>query len=204
MRQRPWIRALFLIVAAGIVWSLYVVLHICQISQTANPRKADVAIVLGAAVWVDRPSPGLRERLDLALWLYQQHYVPKLLVSGGLSEGKRIAEADAMKQYLLDNGVPREDILTEDQSHDTYQNLKNSKQVMEQHQLHSALIVSHGYHLARALDIAQTIQLQADPVRVDSHVLFIPYYYAREVLAYSYWQLEKFDITYSNLTSLTK
>ncbi|MGD8188461.1 YdcF family protein [Brevibacillus ginsengisoli] len=190
-RHNTWIRALLLIAVAGLIWSAYVVQHIWKVAHSAVPHKADVAIVLGAAVWGDQPSPGLKERLNKSLWLYQQKFVPKILVSGGLGNGKPISEAAAMKQYLLAKGVPEEAILIEDQSHDTYQNLLNSKQIMERHQLQTALIVSHEFHLARAVDIARTLQMKADPVLVDSQVLSIPYYYAREVLAYTYWQFNK-------------
>lgn len=201
LRHNTWMRALLLLIVAGLIWSAYVVQHIWQVAHSAVPHKADVAIVLGAAVWGNQPSPGLKERLDKSFWLYQQAYVPRILVSGGLGDGKPISEAAAMKQYLLNKGVPAEAILTEDQSHDTYQNLLNSKQIMQQHQLQSALIVSHEFHLARATDIARSLQIQAEPVLAESRVLSIPYYYAREVLAYTYWIISKSDWLFANNTT---
>ena len=201
-RHKTWIRTLLFLVIVGLIWSACVVQHIWKVARSAVPHKADVAIVLGAAVWGDQPSPGLRERLDKSFWLYLEGYVPKILVSGGLGSGKPISEADAMKQYLLEKGVPNEAILSEDQSHDTFQNLTNSKRIMEQHQLQSALIVSHEFHLARAMDIAKTIGLHADPVLVESKVLFLPYYYAREVLAYTYWLLSKTNLFVTKATAM--
>ncbi|MCK9907436.1 YdcF family protein, partial [Frankia sp. Cpl3] len=64
-----------------------------EVEKAAVPRKADVAIVLGAAVWDGGPSPGLKERLNEALLLYKQQYVPYLIVSGGLGDGKEVDEA---------------------------------------------------------------------------------------------------------------
>lgn len=191
LRRKPVYRVLMVLLLGLLVWCSFLSLHIWRVAHAAAPRNADVAIVLGAAVWGDKPSPGLAERLDKAIWLYRQKYAPRILVSGGLGIGKQVAEADAMKRYLMEQGIPEEDILTEDQSHDTRENLMYSKQVMEKHQLHTALIVSHGYHLARAMDIAQTMQLTAYPVNVDSHVLFLPYHFGREILAYTYWLLVK-------------
>jgi uncharacterized SAM-binding protein YcdF (DUF218 family) len=183
---------LIVVLALILIWFGYVLWKISQVEKAAKPRKADVAIVLGAAVWGEQPSPGLRERLNQALTLYRRGYAPYLLVTGGLGEGKKVDEATVMKRYLVEQGVPEERILLENQAHDTYENLQFSKQLMEQHDLRTALIVSHGYHLARALEMAQSLDMTAYPVGVDSHVLLIPYHKTREVLAYTKWHLSRF------------
>jgi uncharacterized SAM-binding protein YcdF (DUF218 family) len=182
--------ALLLLLAA--FWFGYVLYRIDAVERTARPQKADVAIVLGAAVWGTQPSPGLRERLDLALRLYQQEYVPFILVSGGLGEGKQIDEATAMKNYLLEKGVPEDSIIIENQARTTYENLLFSKKLMDDYAFRSALIVSHGYHLARAVDMAKELKMDAHPVGVDSHVLFTPFHKAREVFAYTKWKLSAY------------
>ncbi|MFY0542955.1 YdcF family protein [Brevibacillus sp. H7] len=192
----PWkMRFLFLllvVLALLFIWFGYVLWRISQVEKAAQPRHADVAIVLGAAVWGEGPSPGLRERLDQALALYQRGFVPYLLVTGGVGEGKTISEAAVMQRYLMEQGVPEERILLENEARDTYQNLKYSKQLMEKHELQSALIVTHGYHLARALEMAKSLGITAYPVAVKSHVLKIPYYKTREVLAYTKWHLSQY------------
>ncbi len=189
LSKRLW-QAALLFAAILILWCGYALYHINQVEQTATARKADVAIVLGAAVWGEEPSPGLRERLDQALWLYDNHYVPMLLVSGGLGDGKKITEAAAMKRYLVEHGVPEERILLESQARSTFENLAFSKPIMAEHGLRSALIVSHGFHLARALDMAETLDMTAYPVGTASRVLVIPYHKAREVLAFTKWKLD--------------
>lgn len=194
-RKPPWLRKLLLTLSilAGLVgiWSGYVVYGIEKTIGEAIPRQADVGIVLGAAVWGDGPSPGLRERLDQALWLYQKGYVPLLLVSGGLGEGKRLTEAAVMRDYLEKRGVPSEHILMEAKSTSTYENLLYSQQVMVTYGLKTALIISHDYHLARAAMMADSLGMSVSPVGVHSQVLFKPYHEAREVLATSYWHLSR-------------
>lgn len=170
-------------------WIGYVWMQILQVNQQAGPQQADVAIVLGAAVWGDRPSPGLRERLDTALQLYREGYVPRIIVSGGLGEGKLLSEAAVMREYLIAQGIPAEAILIEDQATSTYENLLFSKALMEQHGLKTALIVSHTYHLARAIDMAAELGIAAHPVGAASHVLNLPYHTTRETLAYTLWKL---------------
>lgn len=196
-RKKPrWLRRilLYLCILIGIcgIWSGYVVYRIEKTIQEAVPRHADVGIVLGAAVWGDGPSPGLRERLDQALWLYQNGYVPALLVTGGLGEGKRLTEAAVMQKYLTERGVPAERILLETKATSTYENLLFSQQVMVAHHLRYALVISHDYHLERAMTMAQALGLPASPVGVHSRVLFKPYHEAREVLAITYWHVSRF------------
>ncbi|MGC5324252.1 YdcF family protein [Brevibacillus sp. SYSU BS000544] len=184
-------RALIALLSAGVLWSVYCVQYIWYVSTHAAPRQADVAIVLGAAVWGDKPSPSLRERLDKAISLYEEKYVPMIIVSGGLGDGKQIDEATAMQRYLVEHGVPESAILKENESRDTVQNLTFSQRIMTKHQMNTALVVSHGFHLARSVEIARTVGIDAFPIAVETHVLFIPYFYAREVLAYTVWLLEK-------------
>lgn len=184
-------RALIALLSAGILWSVYCVQYFWYVSTHAAPRQADVAIVLGAAVWGDKPSPSLRERLDKAISLYEEKYIPMIIVSGGLGDGKQIDEATAMQRYLIEHGVPESAILKENESRDTVQNLTFSQRIMEKHQMNTALVVSHGFHLARSVEIARTVGIDAFPIAVETHVLFIPYFYAREVLAYTVWLLEK-------------
>lgn len=195
-KKKMWLRkavlCLAILVGIGGIWFAHVWHRINQTYQQALPVHADVGIVLGAAVWGDGPSPGLRERLDQALWLYREGYVPYLLVSGGLGEAKRVTEAAVMRDYLISHGMPADRILLETNATSTYENLLFSQQVMEQHHMRTALVISHDYHLARAMEMAQSLGMQASPVGVQSHVLFGPYHKTREVLAITYWQLSRF------------
>lgn len=195
-KRRFWLQRMRLLLAVmigiGGIWFVYVWQQIDQTVQEAMPRHADVGIVLGAAVWGEGPSPGLRERLDYALWLYQNDYVPYLLVSGGLGEGKQVTEASVMKAYLVRRGVAPEHILMEPRATNTYENLLYSQQVMQENNKRSALIISHDYHLARAMTIADSLGMIASPAGTASHVLYEPYYKTREVLALSYLHLLRF------------
>lgn len=183
---------LVVVITLGIAWSSYAWQQIDQTIQKAIPRCADVGIVLGAAVWGEGPSPSLRERLDGALALYEEGYVPYLLVSGGLGEGKKVTEAAVMRDYLIAHGVPSEHILLEPRATNTYENLLFSQQVMEMYDLHDAIVISHDYHLARAVAMAESLGMNVSPFGVQSQVLFGPYHRGREVLALTYWHAEHF------------
>ncbi|WP_312117921.1 YdcF family protein [Brevibacillus reuszeri] len=189
---RRFLVCLALMLAIGVSWSGYCWYQIEQTLQKAAPTHADVGIVLGAAVWGEKPSPSLQERLNEALSLYQDGYVPYLLVSGGLGEGKKVTEAAAMRNYLIEHGVPAEKILLESQSTSTYENLLYSQQVMEAHNMRDALIISHDYHLARAVVMADSLRMSVSPVGIESKVLFGPYHRSREVLALTHWEFSRF------------
>jgi uncharacterized SAM-binding protein YcdF (DUF218 family) len=151
--------------------------------------RAEVGIVLGAALWNDRPSPGLRERLDLALAAYREGRFSYFLVTGGLDRnGATLTEAQGMKRYLLEQGVPDAAIVTENESTSTYENLRNARRIMDERGWDTALIFTHQFHGFRAASIARA--LGYDPVQVrtvESRVLNEPYHRAREVLAFTKW-----------------
>ncbi|MED1780557.1 YdcF family protein [Brevibacillus fortis] len=180
-----------IIVLLGLIWSGYNWYRIEQMIAGANARHATVGIVLGAAVWGEGPSPVLRERLEQAVTLYEEGYVSKLLVTGGLGEGKTITEAAVSRNYLVAKGIPEEDILLESKSTSTYENLLYGQQVLEEHDIQDAMIISHDYHLARAMIMADSLGIVASPVGTTSHVLFGPYHKAREVLALTHWELSR-------------
>ena len=134
---------------------------IITVGLFSKPEPGDVIIVLGAKLIGSDPSTMLRLRLDEALKLYGQGYGPTIIVSGAQGHDESISEAAAMRKYLIQNGVPEKNILTEDQSFNTYQNLSNSKKIMRQHGLNKAIIVSNASHIRRSLLLARELELPA-------------------------------------------
>jgi uncharacterized SAM-binding protein YcdF (DUF218 family) len=150
-----------------------------------SPMPADqkqAALVLGAALWDDRPSPALRERLEMAVKLYKKKKVQYLVLSGG-PEGNGVTEAQVMKDYLISRGVPATSLILEDRSRNTEENLCFSKRILDDHHWDDVYLVTHDYHQYRALQYAARAGVRAVPVPVHSQVLWIPYHKARECLA---------------------
>lgn len=194
--RKLWIGAA-VIAVCGMVWVAYIqwLIHYTQTKTTDEHRQ--VAIVLGAALWNDKPSPGLRERLDLAYKLYADKKVDYLIVSGGLdANGATITEAEGMKRYLVDRGVPSENVIEEREATSTYENLLFSKKIMEREGWSKPVIVTHQYHGARAADIASFVDLdQAAVSLTDSKAMFMPWHKFRETLAYTKWIAMKLQMT---------
>ena len=90
-------------------------------------RKYDYIIIHGAGLDGPRPTPLLAGRIDKALELWnKQHQQGKFVASGGQGADEVVSEAQAMRDYLLEKGVPADAILMEDKSTTTWENLKNS------------------------------------------------------------------------------
>ncbi|AOT72169.1 YdcF family protein [Geosporobacter ferrireducens] len=125
-----------------------------------KPVPSDTLIVLGAHLWGDQPSPLLRYRLDKAIELYHLGYGQKIIVSGAQGHDEITTEAKAMAAYLVRNGIPQEDIFLEENSYNTFQNLKFSKEIMEKEELRHAVVVTNTFHLYRALRIAKYLDIE--------------------------------------------
>lgn len=153
MARRKKKRVIFWsLVVFGVVllWSIGVAIAIAR-AGAANPdARGDVAIVLGAAVWGDVPSPVFKVRIDHAVSLYRHGQVKRILFTGGQAEGDSVSEAAAARVYAFGNGVPSDAIFVEPRSTSTKENLSNAKRVMREHGLNNAVIVSDPYHLLRA------------------------------------------------------
>lgn len=176
-----------------IAWFAYVQWLIHTTQERELSQQSEVGIILGAALWNNVPSPALKERLEHGIELYKNNKVNKLIVSGGEDQnGSTISEAEGMKNYLIDRGIPSTDLFIEDQSTSTYENLLFSQKVMKRQDWEDAVIITHSYHGARAYDMARFIGLKKPEVSTtDSKVMWMPWHKARETLAYSKWQLDK-------------
>ena len=128
--MRWLLRAAGLVVVAAILGFAGLAAIVASYGQQTDPGPADAAVVLGAAVLRTEPSPVFAERLRHAAELYKAGAVRKVVVSGGLAQGDKLSEAVAGRDWLVAQGVPAADILTEDQSHTTFQNLENVKPIL--------------------------------------------------------------------------
>ena len=121
----------------------------------------DYVIILGSKIRRDGTlTPILQARVDKAIEFAKEQkeksnkrivFVP----SGGKGEDEIISEAEAMKNYLIEKDISPEDIIVEDKSKNTYQNLKFSKQKIDEDNKDGKIIFSTtNYHVFRSGVIA--------------------------------------------------
>lgn len=134
---------------------------ICIYSTKDETQNADTAIILGAAATDEGVSPVFRERINHGIWLYQNGYVKKLIITGGYGDGNLYSDSYIGKQYAIGQGIPEDAILLEETSTITEENLENAMEVMENNGYDTALIVSDPLHMKRAMLMAQDKGLKA-------------------------------------------
>ncbi|MDE6749425.1 MAG: YdcF family protein [Lachnospiraceae bacterium] len=134
---------------------------ICIYSTKDETQNADTAIILGAAATDEGVSPVFRERINHGIWLYQNGYVQKLIITGGYGDGNLYSDSYIGKQYAIEQGIPEEAILLEEASTITEENLENAMVVMKNNGYDTALIVSDPLHMKRAMLMAQDKGLKA-------------------------------------------
>jgi uncharacterized SAM-binding protein YcdF (DUF218 family) len=156
-------RTLKLVTLAIILTILITAVRIYRYGNNPVAINADAAVVLGAAVWSNSLSPVFRERINHAIELYRRRKVRKLIFTGGQGNPNEPTEAAAARSYAMANGIPAQDILVEQTSHTTYENIVNAKQLVDTNNLKTVLLVSDPMHMRRAMTMANDIGLQASP-----------------------------------------
>ena len=122
---------------------------------------APVALVLGARVFPSgTPSPFLAARLDLAHRLYLDGKVRVVLVSGD-NMAPEYNEPDAMRGYLIDAGMPPEDVVADYAGFDTYDSCARAQRIFGVQEL---IVVTQGYHLPRAVATCRALGVDATGV----------------------------------------
>ena len=162
MRKKLSIILKFIIVPA-LLLVVFVAVRIYTYGNNVVDVKADAAIVLGAAVWGNEVSPVFRERINHAIDLYRSGKVRKIIFTGGQGNKDELTEAAEARQFAIKNGIPEKDILIEESSHTTYENVVNAKQLADANGLKKVLIVSDPLHMKRAVAMASDIGLEAYP-----------------------------------------
>ncbi|MGL4109847.1 YdcF family protein [Clostridium sp. LP20] len=159
------------------------------------PKKSEVntdyILVLGAGLNNGNElSLTLKDRLDAALKCINEYGNDGYIVlSGGKGSDERISESEAMKRYLLEQGLPSEKIITEDKSTNTYENFKYSKDKIEEHSKKpigesSVKVVTTDFHGFRSSILANRNGYEDVKLYTSNTVSYlIPVFYAREALA---------------------
>lgn len=111
-----------------------------------------VAVVLGKYLRDDGSiSHELRERLNKAFLAYQSGLVGTLIVSGGQANAAAPrTEAEAMREYLTARGVDKNDIISERNSLNTYENARECAKILDEYELSELYLITSAKHNYRA------------------------------------------------------
>ena len=170
-------------------------------------RQYDYIIIHGAGLDGPRPTPLLAGRIDKALELWnKQHQHGKFVVSGGQGADEIVSEAQAMRDYLLEKGVPADAILMEDKSTTTWENLRYSLAVIRADCTSAAAddapaggsvtsndapadsefttaVVTSDFHVFRCAEYAHNLGIKADGIGSHTKGWYWPTAFIREFIA---------------------
>lgn len=151
-KKHVWLRVLLALIALGLAVFLALEAVVVFHARDDIQGQPGAMVILGAQLKSDGPSLFLQRRLERALEYLDTHPDTLVVVSGGQGRDEPDTEANGMERFLRDHGFEGT-ILQEDQSHNTKENLKNSKAVLDQAGYdvqNGVLLVSNDFHLARA------------------------------------------------------
>lgn len=182
------IALLILIIAyLGVVGSL-----VWKVNHAPSAQEFDAIVVLGAQVKADGSlSLQLTWRLDAAYEAWQQHNCP-IVVCGAKGTDEPLPEAHAMRNYLMELGVPQEQILMDDTSFNTRQNIANAAALLKDTDVHTVLMVTSDYHLPRAMALAEDQGLDATGIGAETLPAYWIKNYGREALAWIKYWMQKY------------
>ena len=161
----------------------------------------DFIIILGCWFRGDGTLPPLlRGRADraIAFWRKQKEQTGKeafFIPSGGQGKDEPMAEAEAIRRYLVAQGVPDSLILPETRSENTYQNMAYSKVIIQKTSPQGkAVFATTNYHVFRSGLWASLAGLPAEGVGSRTKWWYWPNAFMREVvgLLQNRWKQEVF------------
>lgn len=158
MRSRGATLTLLPLAVAALLVAGFVLTPNLRVQNAATPHPT--LVVLGAAQYAGKPSPAFQRRLDHALTLYRTGSVEQIVVTGGRRAGDPYTEGGVGTAYLARQGVPQGDLIAEERSRTTVQNLQNARAALSPET--PVTLVTDEAHAPRALALARAIGLNAN------------------------------------------
>ena len=144
-----------------------------------NVSEHEVGIVLGGMFEFDNDTERLSirrggDRIWQAINLYKAGKINKILISGnhGYITDRGLHESEQLKDVLVDWGLPKQDIIIETVSKNTYQNAKETRLLLEKSYPHfsSFLLITSAKHMKRAKACFEEQGLKVTPFSTDPYV----------------------------------
>jgi SanA protein len=134
--------------------------------SVAEAPHAQVAIVPGALVEPDgEMSAMLADRVRQAAALWQAGKVEKILVSGDHGAWA-YDEPTTMRRALVAAGVRPRDVFEDHAGFDTWATMVRARSIFG---VRDAIVVTQGFHMARALYLAEAAGIEASGLTADLH-----------------------------------
>lgn len=181
-------RIIAILLAIGVAYFIIVEVPIVKGSMGDTDKSADYLIVLGAAIYGETPSLSMTERCDAAIEYLNDNPNCIAIVSGGQGNDEIVSEAEIMKRLLLAGGIAEDRIIVEGKSSSTYENLKNSAELIPEGA--TVAVCTSEYHIYRAKLIGRDLGLELIGVPAKTgHLSVRLNYFIREAFGVTYQKL---------------
>jgi uncharacterized SAM-binding protein YcdF (DUF218 family) len=193
-RRRPVVRVLLVLLVVVVAWLGSVAFRVWYVARQDDRSPSDAIVVLGASQYDGRPSPVFAGRLDHVVELYEEGVAPTVVTVGSNMPGDRFTEAGSGKTYLVEAGVPADDIIAIPVGRDTWKSIQAVGKEAEQQGWDTVTLVSDPWHEFRAREMTESLGLVAltSPTRtgpiVQERITEIRSIF-RETGAYVWWRL---------------
>ena len=132
------------IVSIIVIFALFI-MFTAYVSDSEN---ADYLIVLGCKLDDNKPVKELINRIDTAVSYLKKNPECMVIVSGGITEGNTVSEAEVMHDLLIEKGIEPERIIKEEQAKDTYENFYYARKLLDTNK--KICFCSSDYHIFRS------------------------------------------------------
>ena len=100
----------------------------------------------------------IKERVESAVLAYQSKRITKVIFTGGRNgisneEKDGISEAQKMKALAIQKGIKESDIITEEESNNTFENIDNTMKLLKQENISEVALITSEFHLKRCMAI---------------------------------------------------
>ncbi len=172
----------------GLLLLVYAETHPAPVSENSN-----AIVVLGAQVYEDGSlSPQLELRMEAALKEYER--MPRrMIVCGGQGPKEPQPEGDIMRNWLIEKGVPENQVFSDPSSLNTMQNLLNARKFLPEGENEITLVTSD-YHLPRAMQMAKDAGYEADGIGSPCKIEYWIKNHVRETFAWGKYLLSRMGL----------
>jgi vancomycin permeability regulator SanA len=131
--------------------------HIWKIKD--NPPVDPGCFVIPSYALKDRALPTMptRAQIELALEWWKRFPRARLIMSTGDNQGLGIPNSTVMAEYAMRLGLPRENVIEENRSRNTYQNLLYSMEIIKRENLKQPTLVTLDLYTRRAVATARKL-----------------------------------------------
>ncbi|MES9830758.1 MAG: YdcF family protein [Candidatus Thiodiazotropha sp. DIVDIV] len=142
--------------------------------ETDSHCQCESLLVFGKRLTKRGIDEDYRRRLDKAFSLMQANPESKLLLVGGTAPGDDISEAQAGRDYLVDQGIDGNRLSLEQESQNTLENLRHARSMLAQNDAYPVALISNRYHLSRISTIASSLSLPHQLCASEENLVFTP------------------------------